>query len=260
MSAVTLAHAAAGPAHGPPVVLLHSIGTDRSLWDDHVGPLAAAGHRVLTVDLRGHGASPVPPGPYAVADLGDDVVATLDALGLASADLVGVSIGGAIALSLAARRPQRVRRLVVCCSAPWFGGPDVWGPRAAAARDEGLGALVAGTVERWFTAPFRAGHPARVARIARVLAGTAPEGYAACADALAAVDLRPALPAVAAPTLVIGGADDVATPVERGAAVIAAAVPGARLEVVPAAHLAPYERPDLVGALLRRHLRAERTR
>jgi 3-oxoadipate enol-lactonase len=251
---VALAHALHGPGDGPLVVLLHSIGTDRTLWDAHVPGLVAAGRRVAAVDLRGHGGSPVLPGPYAVAELGDDVVGLLDELGAERADVVGVSLGGAIALSLALRHPARVGRIAVCCSAASFGGPGTWAPRAATARAEGVGPLAEGTVGRWFTPGFRREQPDRVATIRGVLERTDPEGYAASCDALGALDLRPRLRTIRAPTLVVAGAHDVATPPEATSVPMAAAIPGARLQVVDAAHLAPYERPDLVGPLVLQHL------
>jgi len=251
---VALAHAVHGPADGPPVVLLHSIGTDRAVWDDHVGPLVADGRRVIAADLRGHGASPVPPGPYAVADLAADVTLLLDELGLAEADVAGVSLGGAVGLWLARHHADRVRRLAACCTAAHFGGVANWGPRIATARAEGLAPLADGTVERWFTAAFRAERPDRVAPVRDRFVAGAAEGYAAAGEALAALDLRDELGAVAVPTLVVGGVHDTATPVDVAARPMAAAIPGARLELVDAAHLAPYERPDLVGPLLRAHL------
>lgn len=251
---VELAHEIAGPAGCPLVVLLHSIGTDRDVWAEHVAALTTAGRRVLRVDLRGHGRSPVPPGPYAVADLAADVVCLLDRLDEPHADVCGVSLGGAVALELALAAPHRIRRIVVCCSAPWFGGREVWGPRIATARAEGAAPLADGTVGRWFTPSFCREHPDRVDLVRETLVRTAPEGYAAAAEALAAFDVRDALSGIAIPTLVVGGAHDVATPVDLSSRPMAAAIPGARLEIVPAAHLAPYERPDLVAPLLLEHL------
>jgi 3-oxoadipate enol-lactonase len=258
-AAVALAYDVQGPAGGPPVVLVHSIGTDREVWRDHVAPLTAAGYLVIRVDLRGHGRSPVPGGPYAVGDLGTDVLALLDRLGVHRADVVGVSIGGAVGLWLAAEAADRVGRLVVCCSAAWFGGPDVWGPRGHEALLRGTAALVDATVSRWFTPSFRAEHDTRVEPVRRTFRATDPVGYAGCAAALAALDLRPELPRVVAPTLVIAGAHDEATPLATSSAPLADHLPNARLRVVDAAHLAPYERPDLVVPLVLDHLEPTRS-
>lgn len=253
---VPLARGLRGEPDDPLVVLLHSIGTDRELWRDHVDPLAAAGHRVAALDLRGHGASPVPQGPYAIAELADDVTALMDTLGYARADVVGVSIGGAVGLWLAAHAPGRVARLVVCCTAAYFGGPEVWAPRAAAARKHELSALADGTVERWFTPQFRHDHADRVGPIRRTFLHSPAEGYAACAEALAAYDLRLGLGRITAPTLVVAGRHDTATPVDTAARPLADGIAGARLQIVDAAHLAPYERPDIVGPLVHDHLHA----
>lgn len=251
MTAVTLHHEAAGPADAPPLVLIGSLGTRLSMWDPQVEALSG-GWRVIRCDVRGHGGSPVPPGPYAISDLGADLLATLDGLGIARAHLCGLSIGAMISLWVAANAPERVRRLAVCCTTARFAPAvaEAYVERARTVRAEGLGGLADGIVGRWFTPEYAATRPEVIARMRDELVGTSREGYAACCEALAALDLTASLARVTAPTLVIAGAEDQATPPEHGKA-IAAAVPGGRFECVAGgAHLASLERSERVNELL----------
>ena len=253
---VALHHVDDGPADAPVVVLLPSLGATHRSWDGQVAPLVAAGLRVIAVDARGHGASPVPDGPYAVADLGADVLALLDRLGARRAHVVGLSLGGATALWLAAEHPDRVDRLVAACTSADFGEPGPWRERAATVRAHGTGSIAATVVRRWLPEAEHAARADELAALEAMVAATPAEGYAACCEAIAACDLGARLGAIAAPTLVLGGREDPATPPghqER----IAAAVPGARLELLDnAAHLAHLSRPDLFARLVAGHLTA----
>jgi 3-oxoadipate enol-lactonase len=241
------------------VVLSCSLGTDRSMWDPQ---LPALGKRlqVLRYDLRGHGASPVPSGPYSIAALGSDLVALLDRLDLDRVFLCGVSIGGMLSLWTAAHHPERVERMVLCCTSAYIDPTGSYRERAAAARANGMDPLADAALERWFTPDFRRAEPDVTARIRSVLVSIAPEGYAGCCEALADMDLRGELDAVQTPTLVIAGAGDPATPPEHGA-VIAEGVRDGRLEVLsPARHLANIERSGPVNGLILHHLIGEEPR
>ncbi|GAA3954269.1 3-oxoadipate enol-lactonase [Gordonia caeni] len=244
---------AAGPQDAPVVVLANSLGADLSMWDPQVAALAER-FRVIGFDTRGHGSSPVPSGPYTIDDLAGDVVALIDRFGVDRAALVGLSLGGTTMMRVAARHPDRVTSLAVLCTAPSFDA-GVYTERAAAIRAAGTTAGVAeGVVSRWFTDGFRSAHPERTAAFETMVAGTPAEGYAGCCDALSTLNLDADLPRISAPTLVIAGADDVATPPKR-LAEIADAVPDSRLLVVPGAcHLANVEQPEAVTAALLEHL------
>jgi 3-oxoadipate enol-lactonase len=251
--ACELSYELSGQAGAPVLVLSCSLGTDRTMWDPQ---LAALGERfrLLRYDLRGHGASPVPPGPYSIAELGGDLVALLDRLDVDRASLCGVSIGGMLSLWMAAHHPARVERMVVCCTSAYIDPTGSYRDRAAAVRADGMEPLADAALERWFTPEFRRTHPDVAAHMRSVLVSLAREGYAGCCEALADMDLRGDLPAVQAPTLVIAGAEDPATPPAHGA-VIAEAVAQAQLEVLsPAQHLANIERADRVTELILRHL------
>jgi 3-oxoadipate enol-lactonase len=247
-----------GPERAPVVLLSNSLGTTTALWDAQV-PALAKEFRVVRYDLRGHGRSPLPagPGPTEIADLGGDLLALMDRLGVERAHLCGVSIGGMASMWLAANAPERVGRLVACCTSAKFPDPRMWAERAATVRANGLEPIADAGLARWFTPGWLARNPRRAAAMRAMLCATPPEGYAALCEALGRMDLRPELPRIAAPTLVIVGADDPATPLEQGQ-VIAAGIPGARLAVVDdAAHLAVIEQADTVTKLILAHLRGD---
>ena len=235
---VELSASMSGPAGAPVLVLGNSLGTTRELWDPQLDVLGRR-FRLLRYEHRGHGGSPAPPGPYAISDLGADVLALLDVFEVATAYYAGVSLGGMVGMWLAANAPGRIQALALCCTSACLQPAQLWLDRAAAVRSDGLGSISKQVVGRWFTAAYETAHPGTVARFVTTLEqDVAPEGYAGCCDAIAAMDLRPLLGSVTAPTLVLAGAEDPATPPWHGA-VIASAIPGARLRVIRgAAHLA----------------------
>ncbi|MET8778146.1 3-oxoadipate enol-lactonase [Nocardia sp. NPDC004654] len=243
-----------GDGSGEAVLLLNALGSDLSIWDDYVRPLADNGFRVIRCDTRGHGDSPVPVGPYSLADLGGDLEAVLDRHGVESAHVVGVSLGAMTGLWLARHRPQRVRRLVVCCTSARPGNPPQWRTRAAQARAEGMAAIATASVRRWFTPEFAAAHPRVVAEKRLLTADTPAEGYAACCEALAEIDLFDDLPAITAPTLVLSTAQDPAFPPDDGKA-IADRIPAARFRIIgDAAHLGTVEQPGSFLTAITDHL------
>lgn len=256
MTPVALHHVAAGPPDGPPVVLGSSLGTTHTMWVAQSRALARR-HRVIAFDHRGHGGSPAPPGPYALDELGADVLALLDRLGLPRVSWCGLSLGGMIGLWLAAHAPERIERLVVVCSSAHLPPASGWHERAAAVRAARSVDVVAdAVVARWLTPAWAAAHPAERDDLRAMLAATPPEGYASCCEAIAAMDLRPALGRIAAPTLLVAGEEDQATPPAH-AETMAAGIARARLvRLSPAAHLAAVERAADVTALITTHLEA----
>jgi 3-oxoadipate enol-lactonase len=255
---VTPHHVLSGPADAPVLVLGNSLGTDLSMWD---GVAAALGgrFRLLRFDHRGHGGSPVPSGPYTIEDLGRDLLALLDLLGLDRVSYCGLSLGGMVGMWLAAHAPERVDRLAPCCTSAWLPPAEGWLDRAARVRAGGTAAVADLVLGRWFSADWAASHPAEVERARAMLLGVPPEGYAGCCEAIASMDLRADLPSIAAQTLVVSGGNDIAIPPSHGAE-IAAAVPRARFVVLPRpAHLAAIEQPDAVAGLLLDHFEEART-
>jgi 3-oxoadipate enol-lactonase len=246
-------HVVDGPADGPVLVLVGSLGSTVEMWRPQL-PALVGRFRVVRVDLRGHGGSAARPGTYRVADLADDVRALLDDLGVDRVDWCGLSLGAMVGMYLAAEHPERIGRLVLCCTSAHFPDPTVWHDRITAVSAGGTASIAGAVVDRWFTPDWAAAHPDTVAEARAMVAGTSDEGYIGCCAALAVWDHRDRLPAITAPTLVVAGADDAATPVDPHARTLAAGIPGARLEIVPGAHLATIESAAVVNRFLLGHL------
>ncbi len=252
-TAVELHAVVEGPEDAEVLVLSNSLGTTTAMWDPQMDELRRR-FRVVRYDLRGHDGSPVSPGPYDIADLGGDVLTLLDHLGVDRAHHCGLSIGGMIAMWVAANVPERVGRLILCCTSVRFDPPEAWADRAATVLAEGTGAVADAVLARWFTPKFAETHPDRIASMRAIFAATPAEGYAACCGVVERTDLTPCLPFIQAPTLVIAAAEDPAAPPEQGRR-IADGIPRASLSVVDgAAHLANIERPDEVTGLILAHL------
>ncbi len=253
---MTLDHRLHGPEDLPVLVLSNSLGTTQDLWGRHLPDLARR-FRVLTYDHPGHGSSELPEQPCTIEALAGALIALLDELGLDRVSACGVSIGGMVAMTLALEAPERVDRLVLACTSAYLGAPEPWDERARVVRADGLEAIADAVVGRWFTPQLAQDEPETVARFRAMLTRTPPEGYARCCEALAAWDARERIAAIAAPTLVVAGAEDRATPIEH-AELVASGVPGARLHVLEgAAHLANVERTGEFTSAVLEHLGQE---
>lgn len=236
---------------GPVAMFAHSLGSDLTIWEAQKSALAGR-RTVLTYDLRGHGQTPSTPGAYGFDLLAQDALALLDALHIDQASFVGISLGGMIGQAVALAAPQRIDRLVLAdttCAYP----PEAqaaWPERIRQIEASGLGPLVAPTLERWFTAPYRAAHPEVAARIGAIIRATPVAGYVGCCHAIAQLDFTARLAALVLPTLVVVGDSDPGIPLPLAQA-LAAAIPGARLEVIrDAAHLSNMEQADAFNRLL----------
>ncbi|WP_405718188.1 3-oxoadipate enol-lactonase [Streptomyces sp. NBC_01537] len=248
-----LHHRTDGAATAPPLILGPSLGTSLAVWDPQV-PALARTHRVIRYDLPGHGGSPASllQAGATVGDLGRLVLGLADSLGIDRFAYAGISLGGAIGTWLAVHHPDRVDSLALICTSARFGEPAGWHERAALVRAKGTDPVADSAATRWFTEGF-AGEQAAEALVADMRAAD-PEAYATCCDAIAGFDLRGELPRVSAPTLVVAGRQDPATPPAHGRE-LADGIPGASLtEVAHAAHLANVERPAPVLAALLGHL------
>jgi len=236
-------HVLDGPADAPVVVLAHSLGARLELWDATAAALADR-FRVLRYDVRGHGDSEVPPGPYTLEQMAGDVRELLDTLGIERVHFAGMSMGGLIAMAFALAHPQRTQSLILCDTTACY-GPGVapmWEERIRVAETQGMTKeLVDRTMTIWFTPEYRHDHPDVVARIAAMLSETGPAGYAAAIRAIGYTDLRERIGAIRAPTLVVVGEKDPGTPVAM-AKDIQARIAGSRLVVLPGAmHCAAVE-------------------
>lgn len=245
---------------GDPLVLLHPLALSATVWGEFAA-LLAAHHEVLAVDVRGHGASTWDRTPFTVEDLAADLRLVLDGLDIPSAHLLGMSMGGSIAVTFAGLFPERVDRLVVADSTAWYGDEarQTWAERARRAHGTPRTRQVPFQVDRWFTERHRALHPESVADVVRCFLATDGAVHAAASVALGELDSRHLLPRVQAPTLLLTGEEDYATPPAM-AEQMADAIPDASSVTLPRLrHLSLIERPSLAD-VVRRHLRGEPVR
>ncbi|WP_112312383.1 3-oxoadipate enol-lactonase [Pseudogemmobacter bohemicus] len=229
-----------GPAGGPALVLIHALGLDHQIWQPLVERLPR--HRILSFDLRGHGASDCPPPPYKMGTLIQDSEKLIDHFCLKDCVVIGLSIGGMIAQGLAVKRLDLVRGLVLSNTAARIGIESQWQDRIALVRREGLKAIHDATMERWLGRGWRES-PALPALSARFLA-TRPEGWAGCASAIAGTDFYETTATLRLPTLVIAGSHDGSTPADL-VRETADLIPGHQFRLIRGAgHIPLAEKPD----------------
>lgn len=239
---------------GPDLVLLHPVGLDGALWGGLIERCAPF-RRVIAVDQRGHGQSPPARKGATMADYVAGTHAALQRAGVDKAVILGLSFGGMIAQEFAITHPERVSGLMLC------GCPGAMPPearpmileRGLAAERGGMAAVVDGTIERWFTADFRS-QPV-VETVRKRLLSDDVAGWSAAWTAIADFAALPRLGAVRAPTLVVSGSADVATPFAASTA-LAAAIPGAELAVLPgASHMMQFEGAEIFAETVTRFLK-----
>lgn len=230
--------------NGPIVVLSHALGCDLHMWDGVAEQLARA-HTVLRYDHRNHGKSEVVAGALTMQTLADDAADLITReVGAEPVHFVGLSMGGMTAQALAPKHPGMLRSLVIANSSAHYPDQTPWHTRIETVQAQGVAAIASGAVARWLTPEYvstpEGAEEAR--KLTETLLGTDAAGYIASCHAVAAIDFRESNRAVSVPTLVIAGARDEATPPAMSAG-IAAAIPGARLVTIDAAHLSAVERP-----------------
>jgi 3-oxoadipate enol-lactonase len=242
-----------GPDDAPALVLGPSLGTRRSFFDRSREAFGDR-WRVIRFDLPGHGTSPRPFSAFELSDVADAVIDVVDGLGISTFSYVGVSISGAIGQSLAIRYPDRIDALVLCSTAAYWPDQEQWRGRADAVRHSGVGFMVPSRAGAWFSPGFERADEAAAEGILRDLAATDPESYALCCDAIRRFDARPSLARIAAPTLIITGEQDPATPPSL-ARQLHDGIPGSRLETIEGGyHLLQLEHAALVTTLITAHL------
>ncbi len=230
MAAVACAFSVEGS--GPPLLMVHGIGGRRAHWDGVVRALKGD-FTCIRYDLRGHGRSPVPPVPYSLDELVEDVEALRGRLGIDRLHIAGHSLGGMIAPAYARTFPERVAALCLVSTAAGRSAED--GARVkgviAAMEQDGIEAGLGVLAERWFTDAFRARHPEIVEeRLEEVLA-TPAEVFLAVFRIYAATEMLPWLPQIAAPCLVLTGSEDAGCS-PRLNRLIHAALPGSELAIL----------------------------
>jgi len=232
----------AGRDDRPALLFANSLGSDLRIWDDLTERLSGQ-FKIIRYDHRGHGLSDAPVPPYSAEDLAGDVVALLDHLEIRQAALCGVSVGGLIAQAAAVKYPERVRALVLSDTGARIGSIESWQQRIDMIQADGIGSIAKMTMERWFSVGFRQRRPADVRGYATMLRQTSPDGYVGTCGALRDGDLREAVRNIRCPTLVLCGAEDIATPPELGRE-LAGLIPGAKFSLIEAAaHLPCVEQP-----------------
>ena len=236
-----------GDPEGPPLVLIHALGTDLRLWDK-ILPLLPRGLRVLRYSLRGHGLSDAPNPPYPMGTLVRDAERLMEHVGMRDALVVGLSIGGLVAQGLAVKRLDLVRALVLSNTASKIGTAEIWRQRIALIEDKGLEAIADATLERWFPKPFRQTDEARAWR--HMVTRTPRQGYIGCAHAIAGTDFYTPTSGLRLPVLAIAGSEDGSTPPDL-VRETADLVPGSRFHLIRGAgHLPCVDKPaDYAEAL-----------
>ena len=243
-----------GPKNGPGLVLVNSLGTDARIWDDVIA-LMAAQYRILSYDKRGHGLSDSPEGDYSLEDHLNDLTGLIDHVGMGEVAVIGVSVGGLIAQGFALAHPERLTALVLCDTAPKLGDAAAWTDRIAAVREFGMEAISQSVMERWFSADLFKKAPDTLAGWRNQFIRTDPDGYCRTCATLRDTDLSGVVGDIAAPTLVVCGAEDLSTPPDlvRGTA---GAIPKARFELIAGAgHIPSIEQPHKLAEIVARFLK-----
>jgi 3-oxoadipate enol-lactonase len=246
-----IAYTLEGPAQAPAVVLSNSLATDMRMWD-RVLPLLTPHCRVLRYDSRGHGQSKAGSAMATLDDLGNDLLAVMDACHMPRAVVAGVSLGGMTGLTLALNHPERLAGLMACnCRARIDeAGSAGWNQRLGVLAAQGMQGLIESTLERWFTADARQADPQGMALMRQIVGGTSADGYTACVRAILGLKLQGELHRIQVPVMLLAGAQDgAASPDEMGS--MAALIAGSQLEVLdPCGHISPMQRPDDYARLL----------
>jgi len=236
---------------GPWLTMSHSLACNLHMWDEEAKRLSKK-FKVLRYDTRGHGDSSAPEGPYTLDMLADDLHGLFAALGVKSTHFCGLSMGGMIGQTYALKHPGVFTSLTLCDTTSRYPaeGWTMWKSRIETAETKGMEPLVDGTLERWFTAPFRASRPEVIARVGAMIRNTPVDGYAGCCHAIPKINVTDRLKEIRCPVLVICGKDDPGTPVAM-AQDIHNAIPGSELVIIPsAAHLSNMEQPDAFNQAL----------
>jgi 3-oxoadipate enol-lactonase len=231
-----------GPEHAPILILSNSLGTTLHMWEPQVRPFTQH-FRLVRFDRRGHGGSGVPKGPYSMEQLGRDVLAIMDGLGIRKANWCGLSMGGMEGMWLGANAPERFERLVLSNTSSYFADKKMWNDRLALVREKGVPAIAAANMERWFTKEFRERDPGAIAQMIEMFSATPIDGYTACGEAVRDMDHRELLPRIRVPVLVVIGRHDPATTPEAGE-YIYKNISGAEHAMLDAAHISNIEQPQ----------------
>lgn len=242
-----------GQQDAPVVMLSNSLMSNHSMWDPQMDVLTNS-FRVLRYDTRGHGDTDAPDGPYTIKLLAEDAVALLDALAIEKVHFAGLSMGGMIGQYLGANFSERLHSLLLCDTASEMPTLEMWNDRISTARDNGIAALLDGTLKRWFTAPFLSNDKDAVEKIAQMIRTTNAGGYIGCASAVRDMSQTSILQNIKVPTIIIVGEDDPACTVEQSR-VLEEHIKGSELVILKnAAHLSNIEQTSDFNAAMMKFL------
>lgn len=253
LGGTTVRYRVDGPGDAAAVLLVNSLGTDHGMWRRQAAALVGP-YRVVRYDARGQGGVPAPPPPYRLADLGADALALLDHLAIDRAHVVGVSLGGIVALWLAIHHPDRLLGAVFANTAARIGTAEGWDERIEAVRRGGMSSVSGQVMERFFSDRFRTEHSDTVAETAETFEAHDPEGYIGHCTALRDADLRAGLGRIELPALVVAGSADVSTPPELSRWLHERIARAELVELAGAGHLSNLERPERFNDAVGRHL------
>lgn len=250
---ITLHYVCQGQDGGIPLVFINALGADLRIWGAVTDELADR-YTVIRYDKRGHGLSDCPPGPYSIQNHTTDLIGLLDHLRITEVILVGISVGGLIALDFAIHQPQRVQALILSNTGAKIGTAAYWQERITAIRSNGIEPLAEAILSRWFAPPFSETYPAAYHGYYNMLTRTPIEGYAATCEAIRDADSRASVGSIQVPTLVLCGSEDLATTPDLGRK-LAASMPNAQFALIEgAAHLPCIEQPEQMTARIDKFL------
>lgn len=254
LNGTELYYEVSGLDSGPALVFSNSLGTNLHMWDVQAEALADT-YRIIRYDSRGHGQSAAPAGDYTMDELGGDLVALLDHLGVDRFRYCGLSKGGMVGQWIGTHIGDRIKRLILSNTSSHMGPAELWDDRIRAVMSKGMEAMTEAVIDRWFTKGFQVSNPGDVDVVRTMLLTTPPQGYAGCSAAIRDMNQTETIRAINVPTLVIAGAEDPATPPDH-ARIIAENIPGAKLHIIEnAAHLSNIEQPGEYNATIAEFLK-----
>ncbi len=240
-----------GSKNAPVVILSHSLGSSLVMWDPQVDALKPH-YRVLRYDIRGHGGSEAPAGPYTLERLGDDAIGLLDALSIDRVHWTGLSMGGMIGQSIALNHSHRLKSLALCDTGAVIAADaqPIWQERLDAVREKGVASQVEATLERWFTPSFLKLNLPMLGVIRKHFLATPAEGYRGCIEAIRKLNYLDRLSDIKIPTLIMVGEDDPGTPVAASEA-MHKRIANSKLVIIKSArHLSNVEQPQIFNTNL----------
>jgi 3-oxoadipate enol-lactonase len=239
-----LAYETSGVSDGDVLLFCHSLGANRHLWDRQIA-LFEDRHKIVSLDLRGHGQSDVFTAPYSIEMLAKDVLHLLDYLDIQRCSLIGLSLGSMIGLWLASHEPHRFNQMVLAGASASVQKSAPFDQRLAKIQEHGLDSMFDELNERWYAPNFVAHNLDVVNAVRKMVNATAKTGYIAATMAVRNFDIVDKLSEIETEILLITGAEDKATPIAE-AKFIAAKCTNCKLLVIKnASHLAIVEQPEL---------------